>query len=143
MKGPTQAKQEAESKQSPELSNILEYYRQRVDELQKEREDWFERLERLRISQEDYHKQEWDLRRKNEEIYGMQKLMSEGQVSLFEEREQVLDLKRQMADFRSAATEDRNRILQLLTLGAKEEENQFYFKDSQPGTLLSVHTLLT
>jgi len=119
----------------PALGNILEYYRKRVDEMQKEREDWFEQLEKLRISQEDYHKLEWELRKKDEEIADLQQTVSEAQIKLFDEREQVLMLKREIADLKALSIEDRNKILQLVTLNAKADENQYYYKDMPLGNI--------
>lgn len=121
----------------PALGSVLEYYRKRVDEMQKERENWFEQLEKLRISQEDYHKLEWELKKKDEEIAELQQTLSEAQIKLFDEREQVLTLKREVADLKTLSVEDRNKILQLVTLNAKAEENLYYYKDMSLGNCLS------
>ena len=104
-----------------------------MDEFQKEREEWFEKMERLKITQEDYHNLEWELRKRNEDIIDLQKVLSDSQVALFEEREQMLRLKREIADLKQQSVEDRHKILQLVTLGAKEDENRYYFKESKPG----------
>jgi len=112
------------------LNEILEYYRKRVDEIQKERDDWFIELEKIRISQEDFYKMELELKRKSEEIVDLQKSLSDAQVQLFEEREQVLTLKREVADLKAMSIEDRNKILQLIAVNAKADEDRYYFKDS-------------
>ena len=117
---------------NPPLENIMEYYRKRVDEVQKEREDWFEQLEKLRISQEDFHKIEWELKKRNEEIADLQKTLCEAKVALFEEREQMLLLKREVADLKALSIEDRNKILRLIAASAKEEEDKYYFKEIPP-----------
>ena len=121
----------------PALGSILEYYRKRVDEIQRERDNWFEQLENLRISQDDYHKLEWKLKEKDEEIADIKQTLSEAQVKLFDEREQVLLLKREIAELKAMSVEDRNKILQLVTLNAKAEENQYYYKDMPLGNFIS------
>ncbi len=115
------------------LTSVLSYYRQRVDEIQKERESWFERLETLRISQEDYHKQEWELRKRNEEIAELQKALSDSHVALFEEREANLRLRRDLEELQGRSVEDRRKIMELLALNQSVEQDITYFKDCRPG----------
>ena len=115
------------------LTSILSYYRERVDAIQRERESWFERLETLRISQEDYHKQEWELKKRNEEIAELQKALSDSHVALFEERDLVLRLKREVEELHGRAAEDRRKIMELLALNGSVEQDITYFKDCRPG----------
>ena len=115
------------------LTSILSYYRERVDAIQRERESWFERLETLRISQEDYHKQEWELKKRNEEIAELQKALSDSHVALFEERDLVLRLKREVEELQGRAAEDRRKIMELLALNGSVEQDITYFKDCRPG----------
>lgn len=66
---------------------LLSYYRERVHENQQEREVWFERLGALRISQEDYHKQEWGLKKRNEEVAELQKELGDCRIALLEAKD--------------------------------------------------------
>ncbi len=125
--------EEAKSKGEP-LTTILEYYRSRVDEIQKERDEWFERLETLRISQESFHKQEWELKRRAEEIAELQKALSDSHVALFEERELALRLRREVEELQAKAVDDRRKIMELLALTGSVEQDITFFKDCRPGT---------
>jgi len=115
------------------ISSILNYYRARVDEIQKERDEWFERLENLRISQQDYHKQEWELKRRAEEIAELQKTLSDSHIALFEERELALKLRREVEELQGKSVEDRRKIMELLALTGSVEQDITYFKDCRPG----------
>ena len=115
------------------LSSILAYYRERIDAIQKERDEWFERLESLRISQEDFHKQEWEMKKRNEEIAELQKSLSDAHVVIFEERELALKLKRENEELQARAVEDRRKIMELLALNGSVEQDITYYKDCRPG----------
>ena len=115
------------------LSSILSYYRTRIDEVQKEREDWFERLETLRISQESFHKQEWELKHRSEEIAELQKALSDSHVALFEERELSLRLRRELEELQGKSVEDRRKIMELLALTGSVEQDVTFVKDCRPG----------
>ena len=123
------------------LSSILAYYRERVDTIQKERDEWFERLESLRISQEDYHKQEWELKKRNEEIAELQKSLSDSHVALLEERELTLRLRRDNEELQGRAVEDRRKIMELLALNGSVEQDITYVKDCRPGIFVFRNTV--
>lgn len=115
------------------LTSILAYYRERIDAIQKERDEWFERLETLRISQEDYHRQEWETKKRNEEVAELQKSLSDAHVAIFEERELALKLKRENEELQARAVEDRRKIMELLALNGSVEQDITYVKDCRPG----------
>lgn len=53
-----------EQDQAEQLHEILRYYRTKVDEFEKERVDWYSKLDMLRIKQEQSHKVEWELKKR-------------------------------------------------------------------------------
>lgn len=71
---------------------LLEYYRKKIGEYDVEREEIFKRLDSLKGTMDDQHKLQWELRQKDDEIAELQKAISDMQVFLFKEREQVLKL---------------------------------------------------
>lgn len=71
---------------------LLEYYRKKVGEYDSEREELFKKLDSLKQTMDDQHKLQWELRQKDDEIAELQKALSDMQVFLFQEREQVLKL---------------------------------------------------
>ena len=71
---------------------LLEYYRKKIGEYDIEREELIKRLEKFKQTLDDQHKLQWELRQKDDEIAELQKAVSDMQVFLFQEREQVLKL---------------------------------------------------
>ena len=96
---------------------LLEYYRKKIGEYDVEREDMIKRLDKFKLALEDQvmmtpvtlanherpcdldlyvvrfkHKLQWELRQKDDEIAELQKAISDMQVFLYQEREQVLKL---------------------------------------------------
>ena len=97
---------------------LLEYYRKKIGEYDIEREEILKRLDKFKAALDDQvkkiylklwnqknldlnlrffslkkkHKLQWELRQKDDEIAELQKAISDMQVFLFQEREQVLKL---------------------------------------------------
>lgn len=71
---------------------LLEYYRKKIGEYDLEREELIKRLDKFKQTLDDQHKLQWELRQKDDEIAELQKAISDMQVFLFQEREQVLKL---------------------------------------------------
>ena len=70
----------------------MEYYRKKIGEYDIEREDILKKLDKFKEALDDQHKIQWELRQKDDEISELQKAISDMQVFLFQEREQVLKL---------------------------------------------------
>ena len=71
---------------------LLEYYRKKIGEYDAERDDLMKRLDKFKETLDDQHKLQWELRQRDDEIAELQKAISDMQVFLFQEREQVLKL---------------------------------------------------
>lgn len=71
---------------------LLEYYRKKIGEYDIERDEIMKKLDKFKIALDDQHKLQWELRQKDDEIAELQKAISDMQVFLFQEREQVLKL---------------------------------------------------
>lgn len=117
------------------LSQVLTYYRKRIDDLQEERLSWLEQLELAKIAQEDFQKNELELERRVQEIAELQKAISDSHVALFEEKELVLRLRREGEELRAKAADDKRKIKELLALTDAGEKGVTYYKDCRPGLL--------
>ena len=53
---------------SPDTFALLTYLRCRVDSIEKERHEWLEKLNNIRVKQDVAHKQAWELRTRKTEI---------------------------------------------------------------------------
>jgi coiled-coil domain-containing protein 77 len=60
-----------------ELNSLLTYYRDRINDFEKERLEWLSKLEEVRYSQEEKHKLEYRLKKKNEEFADLQRSLTE------------------------------------------------------------------
>ena len=69
-----------------QYNSLLSYYRSKIGEFDKERFEWLQRLEEIRLSYEERHQLQWELNKRKEEIMEVQRSLSEAKVMLFEER---------------------------------------------------------
>jgi hypothetical protein len=90
-----------------DLARLLDYYRMRVGKLiliaesfERERIDWLEKLEGLKISQDEYHRTEWELRRRTDEIIELQNALSDCNISLNQERKHAINLTNELENAR-------------------------------------------
>lgn len=75
-----------------DLARLVDYYRMRVESFEKERIEWLEKLEGLRINQEEVHRSQWELRRRTDEILELQNALAETNIALNQERKQVIHI---------------------------------------------------
>lgn len=68
---------------------LIEYYRKKVEDLSSDHEKVMTMLEKFRMTFEDQNSRQQSLRQKEEEIAELQRALSDMQVFLFQEREQV------------------------------------------------------
>ncbi|NWV42143.1 CCD77 protein, partial [Grantiella picta] len=109
---------------------LLEYYRRKIAEFDEEHEELVKRLERYRQTYDEQHQLKWEVRHLEEETAELQKALSDMQVFLFQEREQVLRLYSENDRLKIRELEDRKRIQQLLALvGTDEAEVTYFHKD--------------
>ena len=116
-----------------EINTLLTYYRARLADFDKERQEWLEKLEVNRTSQEEKHRSEWELQKRKDEISDLQKTISELKLSLFDERQQILKLKKENDLLRIKEVEDRKKISELLSMTNSVEEEVVMYKDLRPG----------
>lgn len=119
-----------------EINTLLTYYRARLADFDKERQEWLEKLEVMRTSQEEKHRSEWELQKRKEEISDLQKNISEVKLSLFDERQQILKLKKENDLLKIKEIEDRKKISELLSMTNSVEEEVVMYKDLRPGNSL-------
>ena len=81
--------------QSDKLSNedmirLLDYYRMKVEMIEKERFDWLATLEDVNMKSEEFHEKELDLQKLTEQITELQQSLSESNIALNQERKKVI-----------------------------------------------------
>ncbi|RNA00122.1 coiled-coil domain-containing 77 [Brachionus plicatilis] len=115
---------------------LLEYYRKKIGEYDVEREEIFKRLDSLKGTMDDQHKLQWELRQKDDEIAELQKAISDMQVFLFKEREQVLKLYAENDRLKIQELQDRKKINRLLSLAGVNENEVTYFVKEPPNKII-------
>ena len=71
------------------------------ENVEKERNEYFDRIEALKIRQEDYHKIEWQLKKREEEIAELQNLLSASNNALNRERQISISYKNDVESTKS------------------------------------------
>ncbi|XP_029897223.1 coiled-coil domain-containing protein 77 [Aquila chrysaetos chrysaetos] len=111
---------------------LLEYYRKKIDDFDEEHEDLVKRLERYKETYDEQHKLQWEVHQREEEIAELQKALSDMQVYLFQEREQVLRLYSENDRLKIRELEDRKKIQHLLALVGTDRGEVTYFHKEPP-----------
>jgi coiled-coil domain-containing protein 77 len=101
-----------------------------------------EKLEGLRINQEEYHRLQWELRRRNDEINELQSALSESNISINQERKQIIYMNNELDNYKCIlyvnivrSKEDRRRLSQLLELAEPIEQTIKLYYDRRPEKL--------
>ena len=76
----------------PASTELLSYYRTRIGEFERDLEDAAARTNAIEVSHEELHRTQWELKVRHEEVAELQRALSDANVYLFDEREQVLKL---------------------------------------------------
>ncbi|NXO71832.1 CCD77 protein, partial [Phainopepla nitens] len=111
---------------------LLHYYRSRIADFDEEHEELLKRLEKYKQTYDEQHRLHWEVRLLEEEMAELQKALSDMQVCLFQEKEQVLRLYSENDRLKLRELEDRKKIQQLLTLLGAEEGDVTYFHKEPP-----------
>lgn len=115
---------------------LLEYYRKKIGEYDIEREEIIKKQDKFKEALDDQHKLQWELRQKDDEIGELQKAISDMQVFLFQEREQVLKLYAENDRLKIQELQDRKKINRLLSLAGVNENEVTYFIREPPGKMI-------
>ena len=76
----------------PASTELLAYYRTRIGEFERDLEDAAKHTSAIEVSHEELHRTQWELKVRHEEVAELQRALSDANVYLFDEREQVLKL---------------------------------------------------
>ncbi|CAL8296578.1 unnamed protein product [Boreogadus saida] len=111
---------------------LLEFYRQKVNQFDGEQETLLQTLEKYRSISEDQHKLQWEVRQREGEVAELQKALSDMQVYLFQERDQSLRLYAENDRLKIRELEDRKKIQHLLALVGPDVGEITYFHREPP-----------
>ncbi|NXU04533.1 CCD77 protein, partial [Buphagus erythrorhynchus] len=111
---------------------LLDYYRKKIADFDEEYEELVKRLEKYKQAYDEQHQLQWEVCYLEEEIAELQKALSDMQVCLFQEKEQVLRLCSENDRLKLREMEDRKKTQQLLTVLGRDEGEVTYFHKQPP-----------
>ena len=91
MKGPSDAQREELGRLHPS-PELVKFYRDRVNDFERERDELMQRVDAVGIRRAELHQSEWELKKRTDEVGDLQKALSDSHAYLFEERERLLKL---------------------------------------------------
>jgi coiled-coil domain-containing protein 77 len=103
--------------------------------MESERSEMLKKMTAIEVSHEELHRTQWDLRVRQEEIAELQRALSDANVYLFDEREQVLKLQAENDQLKIQELEDRRRIQHLLALTQPVSQEVTFFRDCRPAKM--------
>eukprot|EP00948_MAST-09A_sp_MAST-9A-sp1_P001434 g1434.t1 len=125
--------------QIPNSAELLAYYRKRVEDVEADQKEFLRKIAEVEVAHDELHRVQWDNRVRQEEIAELQRALSDANIMLFDEREQVLKL--QAANSRHVLNnmEDRKRIQHLLALTQPVTQEVTFFRDCRPNKMTRYH----
>ena len=84
-----------------ETKRLLEFYRLRMDGIEKERIDWLKTLEGINLENENFHQKEWELNELNDKIIELQQSLSQSNIALNNERRRIISFNSEIDTFKS------------------------------------------
>ncbi|NXO27156.1 CCD77 protein, partial [Cisticola juncidis] len=110
--------------------DLLQYYRRRIAGFDQEHDELVRRLEKYKQTYDEEHQLHCEVRHLEEEVAELQKALSDMQVFLFQEKEQILRLCSENDRLKLRELEDRKKIQQLLAmLGTNKGEVTYFHKE--------------
>lgn len=120
-----------------QLASILHYYRERVEAFEKDRTQWYSKLESIRVKQDQVHRVEWELKKRQEEKVELERAIQQCQNALYVEREKIIKMKEDSDLMKIKGKENRQMILQLLESTNSVEQHVFYHENNVPEKIQS------
>jgi len=115
---------------------LLEYYRKKIAEFDDEHEEMIQRMNKYKISHEDQQKMELELAQREQEIVDLQKAISDLQVCVLQEREQVLRLYAENDRLKIREVNDKKKIQHLLAIAGPAASEVSYFHKEPPSKIV-------
>ena len=114
-------------------AELIKFYRERVADFERERDELIGRLDGVGIRRAELHQAEWELKKRTDEAAELQKALSDAHAYLFEERERLLKVQAENDELKLQEVEDRRRIQHLLQLMNPAEPEVAFSRESPPG----------
>ncbi|EGR27976.1 hypothetical protein IMG5_185590 [Ichthyophthirius multifiliis] len=115
-----------------QLNSLLSYYRDRINDFDKERAEWLQNLNGIIASESEKHKLQWELQRRKEEINTLQGTLDNFRGVLYQERQEVLAIQRENELLKLKQFEDQKKLESLRAIVEPVEENIIINRNQKP-----------
>lgn len=115
-----------------DLTRLVDYYRLLLNTFEKERLDYYNRLDNLKITNDEEHKLDWEYKRRKDEIIELEQALYQASISLGNERKKAIHYSNQIENCRIRKKEDHRRIIQLLQLAEPIEQTIKLYEGKKP-----------
>ena len=95
-----QKKKKYASLSQEEKEQLFNYYKDKKDEIIKERYKWLRDIDDINNSIDLYHEKEWDLRKLSDKIIEYQLNLSEANIALINERKKIINFINEIENYR-------------------------------------------
>jgi coiled-coil domain-containing protein 77 len=122
-------------KKLPLSTELLEYYRNRLDAADREKQEMIESLKICDVKHSEMHQLQWMLGEREEEVLSLQRVAKEQELQIYSQQEQLLEMRTENHQLRVQEMEDRKRIQQLLSLTKPVTQEVTFMRDVRPSKL--------
>lgn len=122
---------------SSDLLEILPYYRSRVEEGERERLEWLQKYQSVRVRQEHLHKLEWEQKARTEEMQELSHQLKERQSVLQKGRESLVSLAKANEQFFSDKKGNRDKLLRLMDKTEPIQQDIYLSEGEKPLNIYS------
>ncbi|KAJ3356272.1 Coiled-coil domain-containing protein 77 [Entophlyctis luteolus] len=120
--------------------SLVEYYRARLERVERDFQEALAKIDSLKISHRDHHALAWQVHRREAEVAEIQQALSDAQVQVFDERKQLLKVIAENDELKIQELKDRKKIRYLLSMTGNPEPEVTYFRDRLNKRLVKIGT---
>jgi hypothetical protein len=125
-----------EAGERSDISTLLSHYQERIKDFERERLEWLQRYEQVKLNLDSKIYKQRDLRKARDEILDIQRAVSEVRIQLFEEKQFKYKLEVENAELEYKIGVDENKMGDLIDVYEAVEQNIVCKKGKKPGTWL-------
>ncbi|ORX45444.1 hypothetical protein BCR36DRAFT_118019 [Piromyces finnis] len=118
----------AEIEKLPLSQELLQYYKDKLESFEKDYEQAVQLMDGCQISHEEYYNLTRELQKKTKEVTDLQKLLSDAQLAIFDERKELLKVLAENDTLKIQEVKDRRKIRYLLGLVETTDEITYFKK---------------
>ncbi|KAG4103046.1 hypothetical protein H8356DRAFT_1645716 [Neocallimastix lanati (nom. inval.)] len=124
----TNNEQKADIEELPLSQDLLQYYKNRLENFEKDYEQAIKLMDGCRVSHEEYFNLTREVQKKTKEVTNLRKLLSDAQLAIFNERNKLLKVLAENDELKIQEMKDQRKIRYLLGLVETTDEITYFKK---------------